>query len=87
MCRSFFSTGKKSIPSAGLSEVSRCGGTVDAGHAAFLSPYLDRETLAFSLLVWRTYTFYWFLIVGGPIFLFKMGQVAHDLISQRVPWR
>jgi glycosyltransferase 2 family protein len=40
------------------------GGTVDAGYAAFLSPYLDRETLAFTLLVWRTYTFYWFLIVG-----------------------
>ena len=37
------------------------GGTVDVGYAAFLSPYLDRETLAFTLLVWRTYTFYWFL--------------------------
>jgi hypothetical protein len=24
----------------------RVGGTVDAGYAAFLSPYLDRETLA-----------------------------------------
>ena len=63
------------------------GGTVDAGYVAFLSPYLDRETLAFTLLVWRTYTFYWFLIVGGPIFLFKTGQVAHDLISQRVSGR
>ena len=31
------------------------GGTVDAGYAAFLGPYLDRETLAFTLLVWRTY--------------------------------
>jgi hypothetical protein len=38
-------------------------------------------------LVWRTYTFYWFLIVGGPIFLFKTGQVAHDFISQRVSGR
>ncbi len=63
------------------------GGTVDAGYAAFLSPYLDRETLAFTLLVWRTYTFYWYLIVGGPIFLFKTGQVARDLIGQRVSGR
>jgi glycosyltransferase 2 family protein len=63
------------------------GGTVDAGYAAFLSHYLDRETLTFTLLVWRTYTFYWSLIVGGPIFLFKTGQVAHDLISQRVSSR
>lgn len=63
------------------------GGTVDAGYAALLSSYLDRETLAFTLLVWRTFTFYWFLIIGGPIFLFKTGQVAHDLISQRVSRR
>src|SRR4030042_1246155 len=33
------------------------GGTVEAGYAAFISPYLDRETLAFTLLVWRPYTF------------------------------
>jgi uncharacterized protein (TIRG00374 family) len=56
------------------------GGTVDAGYAAFLSPYLDRETLAFTLLMWRTYTLYWFLIVGGPIFSFKTAQVAHRLL-------
>jgi hypothetical protein len=27
------------------------------------------------------------LIVGGPIFLFKTGQVAHELISQKVSGR
>jgi uncharacterized protein (TIRG00374 family) len=59
------------------------GGTVDAGYAALLSPYMNRETLAFTLLVWRTYTFYWFLIVGGPIFLYKTGRAAHDLLSKR----
>jgi uncharacterized membrane protein YbhN (UPF0104 family) len=63
------------------------GGTVDAGYAAFLGSYLDRETLAFTLLVWRTYTFYWFLIVGGPIFSFKTAQVAHDLIRHRASGR
>ncbi len=63
------------------------GGTVDAGYAAFLGPYLDRETLTFTLLVWRTYTFYWFLIVGAPFFLYKTGQVARDFISQRVSGR
>jgi uncharacterized protein (TIRG00374 family) len=59
------------------------GGTVDAGYAAFLSPYLNRETLAFTLLVWRTYTFYWLLILGGPIFLFKTGKAAHDLLNKK----
>jgi uncharacterized protein (TIRG00374 family) len=59
------------------------GGTVDAGYAALLSPYLGRETLAFTLLTWRTFSFYWLLIVGGPIFLFKTGKAAQQLLSQR----
>jgi uncharacterized protein (TIRG00374 family) len=59
------------------------GGTVEAGYVAFLGPYLNWQNLAFTLLVWRTYTFYWFLIVGGPIFLFKTGKAAHDLLSKR----
>ena len=59
------------------------GGTVDAGYAALLSPYLGRESLAFTLLTWRTFTFYWYLIVGGPIFLFKTGKAAHQILSRR----
>jgi uncharacterized protein (TIRG00374 family) len=59
------------------------GGTVDAGYAALLSPYLGRESLAFTLLTWRTFTFYWYLIVGGPIFLFKIGKAAHHILSSR----
>jgi uncharacterized membrane protein YbhN (UPF0104 family) len=43
------------------------GGTVEAGYAFFLIPYLAHEP--FTLLVWRTFSFYWFLIVGGAIFL------------------
>ena len=60
------------------------GGTVDAGYAAFLSPYLDRQTLALTLLVWRTCTFNWYLIVGGPIFLLKTGKAARDLLTKKV---
>lgn len=58
------------------------GGTVGAGYAAFLSPYLFPATLAFTLLVWRTYTYYWYLIVGGPIFLYKTGGAAKNLLSR-----
>ncbi len=57
------------------------GGAVDAGYAAFLGSYLPRESLAFTLLVWRTYNFYWFLLVGGPIFLLRTGKAAHDLLA------
>jgi len=59
------------------------GGTVDAGYVALLSPYLGRETLAFTLLTWRTFTFYCYLIVGGPIFLFKTGKAAHHILSRK----
>jgi uncharacterized protein (TIRG00374 family) len=59
------------------------GGTVDAGYAAFLSPYLPREALSFTLLVWRTYTFYWLLAVGAPIFLFTVGRAAHDFLIRK----
>ena len=59
------------------------GGSVGAGFAAFLSPYLYPQTLAFTLLVWRTYTYYWYLVVGGPIFLYKTGGAARNLLSRK----
>ena len=55
------------------------GGTEDAAYAALLSPYLSAQPLAFSLLVWRTYNFYWFLILGAPIFLYQTGDAARNL--------
>jgi uncharacterized protein (TIRG00374 family) len=58
------------------------GGTVDAGYAALMSYYMDAQAIAFTLLVWRTFTFYWYLIVGGPIFLFKAGAAAKDLLNR-----
>jgi glycosyltransferase 2 family protein len=58
------------------------GGGVDAGYAVFLSPYMGRETLALTLLVWRTFTFYWYLLVGGLIFSFKTGKAARRLLSK-----
>jgi glycosyltransferase 2 family protein len=59
------------------------GGVVGAGYAAFLSPYLAREPLAFTLIVWRTYNFYWYLLVGGPIFLYKTGHAAQKLLTRK----
>jgi len=59
------------------------GGVVDTAYAAFLSPYLSAEPLAFTLLVWRTFTFYWYLVIGGPIFLYETGQAAQNLFSNK----
>lgn len=58
-------------------------GTVEAGYVAFLGSYLRPELLAFTLLVWRAFTFYWYLVVGGPIFLFKTGKAARDLLTRK----
>ncbi len=58
------------------------GGGVDAAYMALMRPYLDHANIAFTLIVWRAYTFYWYLIVGGPIFLLKTGKAAKDLLSQ-----
>jgi glycosyltransferase 2 family protein len=59
------------------------GGTVDAGYAALMSYYLDAQAIAFTLLVWRTFTFYWYLVVGGPVFLYKAGTAARHLLSNQ----
>ena len=55
------------------------GEIFSGAYAALLSPYLSAQPLAFSLLVWRTYNFYWFLILGAPIFLYQTGDAARNL--------
>ena len=59
------------------------GGGVEAGYVAFMSPYLHRETLSLTLLVWRTCTFYWYVGVGSLFFLFKTGKAAHRLLLRK----
>ncbi len=57
-------------------------GIEDGGYAAFMSPFMSVEAIAFTLLVWRAFTFYWYLVVGGPIFVYKAGRAAWDLLRQ-----
>jgi len=59
------------------------GGGVEAGYVGFMRPYLNWQTLSFSLLVWRTFTFYWSLGVGGLFFLFKTGKAAQRLLLRK----
>jgi len=59
------------------------GGGVDAAYFALMGPYLDHADIAFTLVVWRAYTFYWYLVVGGPIFLAKTGKAARDLLTSK----
>ncbi len=58
------------------------GGGVDAAYGLLMHSFLDPKNIAFTLIVWRAYTFYWYLAVGAPIFLFKTGQAAQQLLTE-----
>ncbi|MEJ2168891.1 MAG: lysylphosphatidylglycerol synthase transmembrane domain-containing protein [Desulfobacterales bacterium] len=60
-------------------------GGVGLGYDALMSPYLTQSQIAFSLLVYRATTFYWYLVAGAPFFLYKSGQAAHYLLSGKQP--
>lgn len=57
------------------------GGGIGVAFTALMSPYLSSQDVGFSLVAWRTYNFYWYLVVGGVIFLVKGGQAAHALFG------
>jgi uncharacterized protein (TIRG00374 family) len=59
------------------------GGGVDAAYSALMHPYLDHRDIAFTLLVWRAFTFYWYLVIGAPIFFLKTGQAARRLLTRK----
>jgi glycosyltransferase 2 family protein len=59
------------------------GGGVDAVYGLLMGPYLDHREIAFTLVVWRAFTYYWYLAIGGPIFFFKAGEAAHHLLQRR----
>ncbi|MCL4502816.1 MAG: flippase-like domain-containing protein [Deltaproteobacteria bacterium] len=59
-------------------------GIEEGGYAAFMSPFMGTEATAFTLLVWRTSTLYWYLVIGGPIFLYKAGGAAWELLGKPI---
>lgn len=60
-------------------------GGVGLGYDVLMSPYLTHSEIAFTLIVYRAANFYWYLVVGAPIFLYKSGQAAHYLLSGKQP--
>ena len=56
------------------------GGGVDALFFGLLSPYLSPADTTFALIVWRAYTFYWYLLIGGPIFFLRTRKDALALL-------
>lgn len=62
------------------------GGGVEVSFGALLSPYLDPVTLTVAVLLWRFFTFYWYLIAGAPIFMLTTGGRSRPgLVGGRRP--
>lgn len=57
------------------------GGGVEIGFGALLSAYLNPATSALTLIVWRFCTFYWYLLVGAPVFILQTGRAARRLLA------
>ena len=58
------------------------GGGVEVGMGLLLRPYLEAATISTALLAWRFLTFYWYLIVGGLVFVVTTGRHAETLIAE-----
>jgi len=51
---------------------------------ALLAPYLDPPTLAATLLLWRFFTYWWYLIAGAPAFVHLAGRSLWRRLAGRV---
>lgn len=49
-------------------------GTAELTSAALLAPMVGKSTAAAAILIWRGVTYYFYLVVGGPIFLLMLGR-------------
>jgi uncharacterized protein (TIRG00374 family) len=49
-------------------------GTAELTSAALLAPMVGKSTAAAAILIWRSVTYYFYLIVGGPIFVLMLGR-------------
>ncbi|MEB0046387.1 MULTISPECIES: lysylphosphatidylglycerol synthase transmembrane domain-containing protein [unclassified Pseudomonas] len=49
-------------------------GAAELTSAALLAPMVGKSTAAAAILIWRAVTYYFYLAVGGPIFLLMLGR-------------
>ena len=62
-----------------LSMLPGGAGGVELGFAALLAAWLDPGVLALGLLLWRFATFYWYLLIGAPVFAVTTGRVMQEV--------
>lgn len=49
-------------------------GAAELTSAALLAPMVGKSTAAAAILIWRAVTYYFYLLVGGPVFLMMLGR-------------
>lgn len=63
-----------SLSAGQLSLIPGGAGTAELTSAALLAPIVGKSTAAAAILIWRAVTYYFYLIVGGPMFLLLVGR-------------
>ena len=49
-------------------------GAAELTSAALLAPMVGKSTAAAAILIWRAVTYYFYLLVGGPVFVLMLGR-------------
>ncbi|MDU9390398.1 lysylphosphatidylglycerol synthase transmembrane domain-containing protein [Pseudomonas sp. zfem002] len=58
-------------------------GAAELTSAALLTPMVGTSTAAAAVLVWRVVTYYFYLVAGGPVFLYLLGRPLLQRIAAR----
>lgn len=59
------------------------GGGVDVAYSFFMRPYLSPQAIGLTLLLWRACTYYLYLLLGAPVFFYKTGKIARELLNRK----
>jgi uncharacterized protein (TIRG00374 family) len=63
-----------SLSAGQFSLVPGGAGTAELTSAALLAPMVGKSTAAAAILIWRVVTYYFYLVVGAPVFLLMVGR-------------
>ncbi len=56
-------------------------GSVEISFSILLAPWLGASSIAATLIAWRFVTYYWYFIIGGPVFLAFAGRALWHRIN------
>lgn len=57
-------------------------GAAELTSATLLTPMVGKSTAAAAVLVWRVVTYYFYLVAGGPVFLWLLGRPLLERITR-----